>query len=135
MVRAGETSGTLALVLDRLADLRERSEKIRDTVTSAMLYPVLLVVVAVASIALLLTFVVPQFETVFRDAGADLPVSTAIVVALGRLLQGWGWLVLLAIVAGVLLLRQILTLQRPRLAWDRVLLRLPVAGRRCCAHW
>lgn len=128
MVRAGETSGTLAVVLDRLADLRERSDKIRDTVTSAMLYPVLLVVVAIASIALLLTYVVPQFETVFRDAGADLPVPTAIVVALGRFLQGWGWLLLLAMVAGVLLLRQILTLQGPRLAWDRALLRLPVVG-------
>jgi general secretion pathway protein F len=128
MIRAGETSGKLAKVLDRLADLRERSEKIRTTVTSAMLYPVLLVIVALGSIALLLTFVVPQFETVFRDAGAELPVSTAIVVALGRFLQGWGWLVLLAILAGLLLLRQALTLSGPRLAWDRMLLRLPVLG-------
>jgi general secretion pathway protein F len=128
MIRAGETSGKLAQVLDRLADLRERSEKIRTTVTSAMLYPVLLVIVALASIALLLTFVVPQFETVFRDAGAELPVSTAIVVALGRFLQGWGWLVLLAVLAGILLLRQALTLSGPRLAWDRMLLRLPVLG-------
>lgn len=128
MIRAGETSGRLAQVLDRLADLRERSEKIRTTVASAMLYPVLLVIVALASIALLLTFVVPQFETVFRDAGAELPVSTAIVVALGRFLQGWGWLLLLAALAGLLLLRQTLALSGPRLAWDRMLLRLPVLG-------
>ncbi|MGK9230391.1 type II secretion system F family protein [Inquilinus limosus] len=128
MVRAGETSGTLALVLDRLADLRERSQKIRDTVASAMLYPVLLVVVALASIALLLTYVVPQFETVFRDAGAELPVPTAIVVALGRFLQGWGWLILLAALAGALLLRQALALPGPRLLWDRALLRLPVVA-------
>ncbi|MGF6227679.1 general secretion pathway protein F [Inquilinus ginsengisoli] len=128
MIRAGESSGKLAQVLDRLADLRERSEKIRTTVTSAMLYPVLLVIVALASIALLLTFVVPQFETVFRDAGAELPVSTAIVVALGRFLQGWGWLILLTVLAGLLLLRQALTLSGPRLAWDRMLLRLPVLG-------
>ncbi|MGO4126608.1 type II secretion system F family protein [Inquilinus sp. YAF38] len=128
MIRAGETSGKLAQVLDRLADLRERSEKIRATVASAMLYPVLLVIVALASIALLLTFVVPQFETVFHDAGAELPVSTAIVVALGRFLQGWGWLVLLSALAGLLLLRQALTLSGPRLAWDRMLLRLPFLG-------
>ncbi|WP_052120451.1 type II secretion system F family protein [Inquilinus limosus] len=134
MVRAGETSGTLAVVLDRLADLRERSDKIRDTVTSAMLYPVLLVVVAVGSIALLLTYVVPQFETVFRDAGAELPVPTAIVVALGRFLQGWGWLLLLAAVAGVMLLRQALALHGPRLAWDRRCCTCR-SWRRCCALW
>jgi general secretion pathway protein F len=128
MIRAGESSGALALVLDRLAELRERSDKIRETVNSAMLYPTLLVIVALGSIFLLLTFVVPQFETVFRDAGAALPVSTAIVIALGRFLQDWGWALLLAMLAGLLALRQALALPGPRLAWDRMLLRLPLVA-------
>ncbi|MFE0759002.1 type II secretion system F family protein [Inquilinus sp. NPDC058860] len=128
MIRAGESSGTLPVVLARLSELRERGEKIRGTVTSTLLYPALLVLVSLASIFLLLTYVVPQFESVFRDAGAALPTSTAVVVALGRFLQDDGWLLMLAALAGLLGLRHALTVPRMRGALDRMALRLPLVG-------
>lgn len=128
MIRAGESSGTLPGVLARLCELRERGEKIRGTVTSALLYPALLVLVSLGSIFLLLTYVVPQFESVFRDAGATLPTSTAVVIALGRFLQDDGWLLMLAVLAGLLGLRHALTVPRMRGAIDRALVRLPLIG-------
>lgn len=128
MVRAGESSGTLDVVLERLAELRERGEKTREMVVSAMLYPAILVVVSLASVFLLLTFVVPQFETIFKDAGAALPTPTAIVIAIGRFCQEYGWMVGLGIVAAVIAGRRVLALPGPRLAWDRAMLRLPLIG-------
>ncbi|MGK9167954.1 type II secretion system F family protein [Inquilinus limosus] len=128
MVRAGESSGTLDVVLERLADLRERGEKTREMVVSAMLYPVILIIVSLASVFLLLTFVVPQFETIFKDAGAALPTPTAIVIAIGRFCQEYGWIVGLGAVAAVVAVRRLLALPGPRLAWDRAALRLPLVG-------
>ncbi|MGO4129505.1 type II secretion system F family protein [Inquilinus sp. YAF38] len=128
MVRAGESSGTLDVVLERLAELRERGEKTREMVVSAMLYPAILVVVSLSSVFLLLTFVVPQFETIFKDAGAALPTPTAIVIAIGRFCQDYGWMVGLGVVAAVIAVRRILAQPGPRLAWDRAMLRLPLIG-------
>jgi general secretion pathway protein F len=128
MIKAGESSGTLEVVLDRLADLRERGEKIREMIGSAMIYPAILVFVSLASIYLLLTFVVPQFETIFADSGAALPTPTAIVIAIGRTLQDYGWMILLGLAGAFLAARQILTLPGPRLTWDGAMLKLPLAG-------
>ncbi|WP_342238328.1 type II secretion system F family protein [Inquilinus sp. OTU3971] len=128
MVRAGESSGTLDVVLERLAELRERGEKTREMVVSAMLYPAILIVVSLSSVFLLLTFVVPQFETIFKDAGAALPTPTAVVIAIGRFCQDYGWMVGLGIVAAVIVVRRILAQPGPRLAWDRAMLRLPLIG-------
>lgn len=128
MIRAGESSGTLDVVLERLAELRERGEKTREMVVSAMLYPAILIVVSLASVFLLLTFVVPQFETIFKDAGAALPTPTAVVIAIGRFCQDYGWMVGLGIVAAVIVTRRILAQPGPRLAWDRAALRLPLIG-------
>jgi general secretion pathway protein F len=116
------------VVLDRLADLRERGEKTREMVVSAMMYPAILVVVSLSSVFLLLAFVVPQFETIFKDAGAALPTPTAIVIAIGRFAQNYGWLLGIGIVVAVVVIRQLLTMPGPRLAWDRAALRLPLFG-------
>ena len=128
MVRAGEMSGMLHVVLERLADLRERSDAVRDQVVSALLYPAILLVVALGSIYLLLAFVVPQFETVFADAGAALPAPTAFVVALGRVTQTYGWIIGLSLLGLVLLLRHALSRPGFRLPFDRLVLRLPFVG-------
>jgi len=116
------------VVLERLADLRERGEKTREMVVSAMLYPAILVVVSLSSVFLLLAFVVPQFETIFKDAGAALPTPTAIVIAIGRFAQNYGWLLGLGIVVAMVAIRQLLAMPGPRLAWDRAALRLPLFG-------
>lgn len=126
MIRAGEAGGALSAVLSRLADFLVRSEAMRQTVVSALIYPAVLVVVAAVSIALVLTVVLPQFEPVFRDSGAALPVSTQLLMFAGGGLRQYWWLMASAMVLAGFGGR--LLLQRPGvvLRRDRLALSLPV---------
>ncbi len=128
LVRAGEAGGTLAPTLDRLADLLERERSLASTVTSAMIYPGLLLLVALGSITLLLTQVLPQFVPLFEQNGAALPRPTQLLIATGDAVSTYGAYALLAIIALGLIARQALRRPRPRLLMDRLLLRLPVVG-------
>ena len=83
MVRAGEAGGALDVVLKRLTEFLERSQALRETVTSALIYPIILLSVSALSVIILLTFVVPQFQRLFADAGKALPLATQIVIAVG----------------------------------------------------
>ena len=94
IVRAGEAGGALGEVLQRLADTMERNKELRESVKSALFYPVILVFVAVASVALLLVWVVPQFEVTFAQAGKALPLPTVVVVSIGKFMRGWWWAVI-----------------------------------------
>jgi len=128
MVRAGEAGGALQAVLGRAADFFVRSEAIRQTIVSALIYPALLVLVAALSITLVLTVVLPQFEPVFREAAASLPVGTRIIMSLGEGLRGYWWVLLLVltlIAVGWRLLKE-----RPTTALrrDRLVLTLPIVG-------
>jgi general secretion pathway protein F len=91
IVRAGEAGGALGEVLQRLAETMERNKELRESVKSALFYPIILIVVAIASVALLLVWVVPQFETVFGQAGKALPIPTLVVVAIGKFMRDWWW--------------------------------------------
>jgi general secretion pathway protein F len=128
MVRAGETSGALQAVLGRVADFLVRTEAIRQTIISALIYPALLVIVAASSITLVLTVVLPQFEPVFREAGARLPVGTRIVMSLGDGLRDYWWVLLVAVV--VIALSWRLLKERPGMPIraDRLVLALPIIG-------
>jgi len=128
LVRAGEAGGTLAPTLDRLADLLERERSLASTVTSAMIYPALLLLVAIGSITLLLTQVLPQFVPLFEQNGAALPRPTQMLIDTGAAVSAYGVYALLAIVALAVFARQMLRQPRPRLLMDRLLLRLPVVG-------
>lgn len=128
MVRSGEAGGQLAAVLAQLAEHLERVKALRESVISALIYPAILVVVAVLSVILLLGFVVPQFETLFDDLGDGLPLPTRIIVSAGHLVADWGWLLTLVAVAVVLLLRRWLASPAGRARRDAWLLRLPVLG-------
>ncbi len=128
LVRAGEAGGALVPTLDRLALLLERERSLSATITSAMIYPALLVVAAIGSIALLLTQVLPQFVPLFEQNGATLPRPTQILIEAGDIVSNYGLYMLLGAVLLVLAARQALTRPGARLAWDRLLLRLPVIG-------
>ncbi len=128
IVRAGEAGGTLAPTLERLAGLLERERGLAATVKSALIYPGVLLAVAIASIVLLLTQVLPQFVPLFEQNGAVLPGPTRALIAFGDLVSNYGLYALLGLVALALIVRQALRQPGPRLAWDRLLLRLPVAG-------
>jgi len=128
LVRAGEASGQLAPTLSRLADLLERQKRLATSVSSALIYPCLLIVVAIGAITLLLTEVLPQFVPLFDQSGAQLPASTQFLIASGAFISQNGVFMLLGVAVLVLLLRGALRVPRFRLAMDRVLLRLPIVG-------
>lgn len=128
MVRSGEASGSLSVVLAELAAYLERSRAIRASVVSALMYPAVLAAVAIISIAVMLGFVVPKFEALFEDMGDALPLLTEMVIGLGDLIAAWGWLLLLLGVAGWLLMRRWLGTVEGRQWRDRRSLALPVLG-------
>ena len=128
MVRAGEAGGSLEVVLERLAEFMERSRLLRESVTSALVYPLILLTVALLSVILLLTFVVPQFEQLFEDAGESLPFATQVVIVVGEAIRGYWWAGLLALFLVVTLIRQQLSNPDSRGRWDRLFLRLPLFG-------
>jgi len=128
MVRAGEAGGRLDAALDRLADYLERAGELADKVASALVYPIVLLVATALSLALLLAYVVPQFEQMFRDAGHALPFATRLLVMLSHLAREWGWAALLLLLAGLIWLRWRLNHPAARQAIDARLLHLPLVG-------
>ena len=128
LVRAGEAGGTLAATLDRLAVLLDRQRSLSASLRSAMIYPVILVIAALGSIVFLLEFVLPQFTPIFEQAGAKLPASTRVLMGLGSLIGSLGPWLLVGLLAAGLLARRLLARPAARLALDRFLLRIPVAG-------
>ena len=128
MVRAGEASGALQEVLSRLADYMERSAELRDTVKSALVYPVILLLVAGLSVILLLVFVVPQFAQMFDDMGQTLPLATRIVIGTGDLFRDYWWAMLIGVLGLVSMLSRQLARPEFRYRWDKRLLGMPLIG-------
>ena len=129
MARAGEAAGRLPESLRELADLRERTEALQAKLTSALIYPLILVLTAVGSVTLLLTMVVPQLEPMFASAGASLPASTRAVLGVSRFAREHGMAALVVLALALLLAERLLRLAGPRRAFDRFLLGLPGFGR------
>lgn len=128
MVRAGEATGRLEESLRELAELRERTEALQSRLTSAMIYPVILVLTAVGSVVLLLTLVVPQLEPMFAAAGGQLPASTRAVLAVSGFVREHGLAALLVLLVLLLAGQWALRLPGPRRAFDRLVLRAPLIG-------
>ena len=118
MVRAGEVGGTLDVTLERLSDYLERSKDLKDSVISALIYPILLLVLAAGSLVLLLVYVIPQFAPIFEELGGDLPFITKAVLAVGAVLQNFWWLIVLLVILAVWLFRRMLADSEKRLTWD-----------------
>jgi general secretion pathway protein F len=128
IVRAGEAGGALGVVLTRLADTMERNKELRDSVKSALIYPTILICVAVTSVMVLLGFVVPQFQQTFAQAGKALPLPTQIVIVIGTGLRKYWWLLLIVVAAVVWITRRRLRSPEVRFRWDSRLLRAPLLG-------
>jgi len=129
MVSAGESSGSLPTILERLADLLERQAKVRAKVLTTMAYPVVLAIVAVCVVFALMVFVVPQVVEQFDDVGQTLPLLTRIVMALSAFLAGWWWALAIGMVATGLLSWRAMQDPKIRLAVDRRTLAIPLIGR------
>lgn len=128
IVRAGEAGGALATVLTRLADTMERNKELRETVKSALIYPVILIGVAVLSVMILLVYVVPQFQQTFAQAGKALPLATQVVILVGTAIKRWWWAMILAAAALGWWLRRRFRDPAFRARVDARLLRLPILG-------
>ena len=128
MVRSGEASGHLAEVLTRLADYLTNAKSVRSSVVSALVYPAILLTVAVLSIVGMLGFVVPQFETLFNDMGDALPMLTRMVISAGDGLLRYGWLLLLLLGMTGYVVRNWLRSEEGRAKFDESIVRLPFFG-------
>ncbi len=128
MVRAGEASGALQQVMVKLADYLDRIGELRESIKSALVYPLILVGVAGLSVILLLVFVVPQFAQLFADMGEQLPLATRIVIAAGDLFRDYWWAMLSSLAIFAVIIDRWLKQPDNRRRWDERVLRLPVLG-------
>ncbi|HXR56698.1 MAG TPA: type II secretion system F family protein [Casimicrobiaceae bacterium] len=128
IVRAGEAGGALGTVLARLAETMERNKELRESVRSALIYPTILIFVAVASIMILLIYVVPQFQSTFAQAGKALPIPTQVVIAVGTFLRNWWWALIPGVALAIAWFRRRGRVPAIRRARDARLLRLPLIG-------
>ncbi|MFL6843472.1 MAG: type II secretion system inner membrane protein GspF [Allosphingosinicella sp.] len=129
MVAAGEGSGTLPAILERLALLLERQGQVRSKVLSAIAYPAVLALVAAFVVFALMVFVVPRVVDQFEDIGQKLPFLTRAVIGVSHFLVVWWWVLLLGIALAILLAARALRDEALRLRVDRALLKLPLFGR------
>lgn len=129
LVRAGEGAGVLETVLDTVATYKENIEALKGKIKKALFYPIMVVVVAMLVSGIMLVFVVPQFEDVFKSFGAELPAFTQMVVNLSRFMVSWWWLMLLfAIGTAVGLVMAYKRSPKMQHAMDRFVLKVPVIG-------
>ena len=128
-VAAGEQSGHLDAILERLADYTESRQELRQKVQNAMIYPVVLVSLALLIVGGMLVYVVPKVVSVFANTGRELPALTTALIAVSDFLREYGWVlaILLALLAWGA--RRLLREPGPRQQWDTLLLRLPLIGR------
>lgn len=128
MVKAGEVGGALDQILERLEEYLEGADELRSYLISSMIYPCILVVVAIGSIIMMMTVVIPQFADIFENAGAPVPLPMKVLLVLSGFLTGFWWLILLVIGGGAYWIYSRLKTEEGRLNWDRQLLKLPVVG-------
>jgi len=128
MVQAGETGGFLDLVLAQIADFHSREKDLRSKVMAAMLYPCILLFLALAVLVFLLTFFIPKFQAIFKGLGAALPLPTQIVLGASHVVRSYGFFVLVAGVVIYLLVRNWFASEKGRRVWEGWILRAPLIG-------
>lgn len=128
MVRAGEAGGSLVEVLRRLSDMLEKAAALRAKLRSALTYPILVLLLTGFSLVVLLVYVVPEFRPMFAEAGADLPLSTRIVITMSDLVTEWGWIGAVLIGIALVTVRGQRLSPAVRARIDAAKLRIPLAG-------
>ncbi len=128
MVKAGEASGVLEVILSRLSGFLERSKAVRDEVTSALIYPLLLLLVGGGAVVVMMNFVIPRFAQIFADTKQIMPLPTRILLAVSDFTTGYWWVILGLIAVGWIAVRTYVQTEQGRLRWDEGKLRLPLLG-------
>ena len=128
MVRAGETSGTLEIVLDQLAEIMEKQQELQNRIRSALAYPALMTVVGSVILVLLLVYIVPTITGIFSDMQQVLPTPTRILIAISDLFRSYWWVLIALLIGLVVAFRQFRKTVKGRTAIDRFLLKMPGIG-------
>jgi general secretion pathway protein F len=128
MVKAGEASGTLDEVLKRIADYLQKQASLRGKVTAALTYPAVMVVVGVAVVIFLMSYVVPRITEILVQRGGQLPLITEVMMSVSFFFRDYWWMVLIGIVGAFLVLKGILATEKGRLNFDTYLLKVPIFG-------
>ena len=128
MVEAGETGGFLDVVLGQIADFQAREKEMRSKATTALVYPAVLLVVALGVVVFLLIFFIPRFQTIFAGFGGHLPILTQMIVSISHVLRSYGLFVLLALVIAGFTIRSWVVSQEGRRTWEGLILRAPIIG-------
>jgi general secretion pathway protein F len=129
MVRAGEAGGALETVLERLADYLESQVRLRNKVSSILIYPIVMFLFAMLVVGALVTVVLPQITELLESLNQPLPFYTRWIIGISRFVRSWWWALLIGGVGGVVGLRAAIRTPRGRDVWDRLVLQLPVVGR------
>jgi len=127
-VRAGERGGVLEIALRRLAEHLESTRELREAIVSALIYPLLLLVVGTGAVIFLLTFVLPRFAVILSDLGQTLPLPTRIVMSVSQVFVAYWWALAIVVLAGVVIWQAVARSESGRLWLDSMLLSLPVVG-------
>lgn len=128
MVEAGETGGFLDLVLAQIADFQAREKELKAKVMTALMYPIILLILAVGVLIFLLVFFIPRFQLVFQGFNAELPLITQIIVKTSEIVRSYGLFLAAAAVIGFIMGRTWLKSEKGRRVWEGTLLRLPIIG-------
>ena len=128
MVQAGETGGFLDLVLAQIADFQSREKELRSKVSTAMLYPAILFVLAIGVLIFLLTFFIPRFQSIFTGFGASLPALTQVIIGVSRLVRSYGLFVAGGIALTIFFVRTWFLSPKGRRTWEGLILRAPIIG-------
>jgi general secretion pathway protein F len=128
MVRAGEASGSLDLVLDRLSEYSEHHEALKGRLRAAMVYPIIMSIIGVLALMLLVTFVIPRFVEVFGEMEQALPLPTLLVIGTSNVLKSFWWVIVLILIVFIVAFRQFIKTPRGRYIWDGIKLTAPIIG-------
>ncbi|GBC64067.1 type II secretion system protein GspF [Desulfonema ishimotonii] len=128
MVRAGESAGTLEIVLERLADITEKQQALNSRIKAALAYPVLMAVIGTLVLFFLLTFIVPSIASIFTDMDKALPTPTQILITVSNFFKSYWWVFIILMAMMGILLRHVRKTPAGRYQWDKAVLRTPGAG-------
>ena len=129
LVRAGEAGGTLSTVMERAAQSREDSEELTNKIKGALIYPIILLMVAIGIVAFMVTFLLPKISPIFLQFNVALPLPTRLVIAISNFMTSNWWLLIIATILGVLIFRYLLSTNLGEKLKDTFLLKLPVVGK------
>ena len=128
MIRAGESSGNLDIVLLRLTEFLDDSQALRQKVTGALVYPILMIVLGGFIVAFLMTFVVPKVTQIFEDQDAALPLITTVLITLSHIIGTYWYLLLAGLAGGIYGFRKWVQTAEGRAKWDQFVLKTPIFG-------